>query len=136
MKTYSEHEVFTHEDLLIFHEATRIVGVMPRLDRSGEYIRCHELARVVSRRIHKQIGKTLEVVDGIYEVGAQHSWCVTPRGHVLDVYTVARIPPVQLVASVLTMPNRYTPRDIGLKIQYDVVTWLLGLLEERLHEFR
>ncbi len=136
MKTYSEHEVFAHEDLLLFHEATRIVEVMPRLDRKGEYVRCHELARVVAKRLHAQMTTPIRVVDGVYETGAQHSWCVTPRGHILDVYTVARIPPVQLVASVRTLPCRYTERDIGIKVQDDVVAWLLVLLDERLHDKR
>jgi hypothetical protein len=136
MKTYSEQEVFSQTDLLLYYEAKRIVDVLPRLDNGGEYVRCHELARVVAGRIAWEIGKELEVVDGMYEVGAEHSWCMTPDGHILDVYAVGRMPPVQLVARTLTMPNRYTERDIGLKVRDDVVDWMHGLLHWRLHHGR
>jgi len=53
------------------------------------------------------------VVDGRYEIGCQHTWIRLPRGHILDVYSVGRHPPVALVAVVSTLPMRFEARDDG-----------------------
>lgn len=103
MQTYSEREVFPQYEQLMFQRATRVVGVLPDTV-NGQELRCHEVARIVAYVLG------VGFVDGRYEIGAEHSWCTfVDSPHILDVYTVGRLPPVQLVAVVPTMPARYTP---------------------------
>lgn len=86
MKSYST-TIFTAQDFELLDAAQLIVRDIP--DDPKWNLRCHEVARVVGKLLH------LQVVDGKY--GAiEHSWCVTPDLHILDVYAVGRMPQVQL----------------------------------------
>ena len=127
MKGYSELEVFCADAVHAFHAATDLVLRLPERDISGELLRCHEVARVVGRVF--RLGFPIEVVDGRYETGAEHSWCrlVLPNKQqaILDPYVVGRLPPVQLVAVVSTLPCRYQARELRTDIREDVVTWLI-----------
>jgi hypothetical protein len=118
MKTYSEREVFDERDLSAFEHARQIVEVLPDYDQEGEQLRCHEVAALV--------GKILElpVRHGKYELGSEHSWLELPSRHILDVYAVGRIPPVQLVARVAAMPLRYREMDIDLELRTETLYFL------------
>lgn len=123
MRGFSENEVFSKTEIKLFNEATDIVSILPERDQHGALLRCHEVARVVGDLLD------LEVLDGRYEYGCEHSWCVIRqmnRGFtILDPYTVGRIPPVQLVCVIPTMPNRYFPEARRRDIKKDVVEYLL-----------
>lgn len=130
MKGYSELQVFQQRELQLFREATDIVAVLPERAQ-GEFIRCHEVARVVGHILG------LDVIDGKYEIGAEHSWLpiVQKRGKyswwsILDPYVVGRVPPVQLVAVVPLIPNRYIPGAPRDDIRTDVVDYLLKYFKE------
>jgi hypothetical protein len=99
-----------------------IVQGMPNgwCDQHGDLLRCHEVARFVGVRLG------LAVCDGIYEIAMQHSWCVLPSRHILDVYAVGRLPPVQLVARTSVLPLRFTEKAISVVVKEDVVGWLLA----------
>ncbi len=118
MKTYSELEMVSVEDLRAWSQATAIVEGLPTFEPGGEWLRCHEIARLVGRRLD------LAVEDGFYEIAMEHSWLRTRGGHVLDVYAPARIPPVVLVVSARLMPTRYRIADIGLEVRARVLDWL------------
>ncbi len=121
MRTYSEREVFGVSDLVYYRKARRAVQRMPSYDEHGLELRCHEVARAVARVLELP-GEFVR--DGYYELGCQHSWIVLPSGHVLDVYAVGRLPPVQLVAVVTTIPKRFTERDIGVVVDWGTVDYI------------
>ncbi len=125
MKTYTEREVFTADELRLFERTTALVSALPHLDPHGREIRCHELARVVASHLK------LPHYDGLYDLGAQHSWCETPGGHILDVYAVGRIPPVQLVAVVPTMMRHFHRGAYRTDIREDVIAWLIDVTIEQ-----
>jgi hypothetical protein len=127
VKTYSELEVFSSRELYDFKEATRLVSLMPDVDQHGRELRCHEVARVVGRELG------LPWYDGKYEYGCEHSWlgALPPSRHILDVYTVGRLPPVQLVAVVTTLPTRYKVLGQRTDIREDVVRYLRNYLRVR-----
>jgi hypothetical protein len=118
MKTYSEIQMVPEEDVRAWEQATAIVSGLPTFDHGGAWLRCHEIARLVGRRLG------LGVEDGFYEIAMEHSWLRTRGGHVLDVYAPARIPPVVLVVAARLMPSRYRAADIGLVVRADVLDWL------------
>lgn len=136
MKGYSEREVFSPSDLEAFTWAKEIVAELPERDASGDLLRCHEVARVVSRVLHAMgCAPEHKVVDGHFEVGAEHSWIMlqTPVGKyrwwsILDTYVVGRIPPVQLIAVVSTLPLRYVSSSERTDIREDVIIFLLDYL--------
>lgn len=119
MKGYSEKEVFSEYELAKLDAAR---GYVERLDETKIQgtIRCHELTRAVGR----VLGLAHE--DGTYcpagtEGGVDHSWLLTPHdkgkgkisGHsILDVYSVGRLPQVQLLFCGLTVPHHlgFLPR--------------------------
>jgi len=124
MKGYSEKEHFGAHALEYFYSAVDLVALLPEKDEQGRLLRCHEVARIVGSILG------LEVVDGRYEYGCEHSWCIVPdkvgRGFsILDPYAVARIPPVQLVVVLPTIPNRYFPEAARDDIRQDVIDHLL-----------
>lgn len=119
MRTYSEREIFNRGELKLFEQAKLIVQALPDYDQLERELRCHEVARVVGIKLG------LQVCDGCFEAGAEHSWCRLPSRHILDPYCVGRLPPVQLVAVVTAMPCRYKERVVDTAIRADVVHWLL-----------
>lgn len=125
MKTYSEREVFPPEDVRAFNKATVIVRHLPDAGPDGRELRCHEVVRVVGHFLH------LPFWDGRYELGAEHSWLETTSGHILDVYTVGRLPPVQLIAVVPTMPTRYRILHFRDDVRQDTIEHLIKYVEER-----
>jgi len=94
MKSYSAHHIFTPDEIKVWRMATELVEGLPE----NQELRCHELARAVALYLHCERPQLL-VCDGKFGL-AEHSWLVvtTPGRHViLDVYTVASLPMVQLI---------------------------------------
>lgn len=119
---YSQAHVFCANDLELLKRAIAIVRRMPA-KLGGEWVRCHELARVVGEVLD------LPVFDGKYGV-CDHSWLVTPNRVVLDPYVPARVPQVQLVdakASCLANAEYRTGPD-RTDILADVIAALRGHL--------
>ncbi len=98
MKSYAEAEIFTASEVRLLHLAERMVKLLP--DAFDPGLRCHELARAVAICLNHEIpslGERVHVDDGKF-CYADHSWIVLPpRLHILDVYAVGSLPPVQLV---------------------------------------
>lgn len=96
MKSYAE-TVIAQWEIDLFHKAEDIVRGLPFKDPMGRLVRCHEVARAVGRILG------LPVQDGHFWT-VEHSWLWTeePRGfmpNIIDVYSVGRLPVVQLVDS-------------------------------------
>jgi len=126
---YSEQALFDNDEIVIYKEATRLVSLIP--DDRFYKIRCHELARCIGCRLN------IPFTDGKYGL-IEHSWCWTKNGksgdrpgNILDVYSIARSPMVQLVKydepGVLAITNRqmYTcyPFNI-LDIDTDIMNYI------------
>jgi hypothetical protein len=90
--SYAQVFAFTGEEIEAFRAASKMVDAIPSHPRLARTLRCHEVARAVSSILG------LEVRDGLY-ARTQHSWLLTPAGNILDVYSVGRLPVVQLVDS-------------------------------------
>jgi hypothetical protein len=125
VRSYSEKEVFVEKEITLFRRAMILVNEVPEaFDLRG--LRCHELARAVTRMLEDEGEKGLEVVDGNYGP-VEHSWITIPRPFategftILDVYACGRMPQVQLVHNVWALPEHrlYQPGprrdDINLK---------------------
>lgn len=92
MNGFAFNEVFTNTDIRSWHRATKLVGGLPKDLRSK--VRCHELARAV--RKFMALGGYAYVADGKCGI-VDHSWIQLKPETILDVYTVGRLPMVQLV---------------------------------------
>lgn len=130
MKGISENEIFSANELELFHAASDVVSLLPEVDQHGALLRCHEVARIVGGLLR------LPVMDGRYEYGCEHSWCVIKEANgrgftILDPYAVGRLPLVQLVCVTPTMPNRYFPEALRKDIREDVVERLLDYFYDR-----
>lgn len=128
MRSYSQREVFEPNDLVYWRVAARLVVEMPDYDRSGQELRCHEVARAIHRVLEVP---EIAVQDGLYELGCEHSWLTLPSGHILDAYAVGRLPQVQLVAVVSVLPRRYAKHDIGLVVREDTINYILEQVKWR-----
>lgn len=126
MKGYSELEVLDPAHVTLWKLVTAVVGRFPERDRGEQLLRCHEVARAVQTAFHEGT-----VVDGHYG-SAEHSWIeLEKRGRVvaiLDTYTVAALPLVQLVlADPLVGPfNLYRPGKPRRDIRHEVIADLLA----------
>lgn len=136
MKSYSEvsGEIFSINALRMYRAAKKVVN---RIEASGgcrrgtkEWIRCHEVVRIVQGVLSPRW--QLVVVDGLYgqesTPKANHSWCVLDEPstgnyvtrYILDVYAVGRLPMVQLVACDYLHRTMYNPTDLKiLGVQID-----------------
>lgn len=140
MKSYSEAEVFSASELAPFKAAQAYVDRLDErrlADSSGvvKTIRCHELTRAVGRLLK------LAHEDGVYcpaesnGGGVDHSWlCVPHHGDgrisnfsILDVYSVGRLPQVQLLYCGLTVPHHleFMPRAERTDIDEEMVLQLI-----------
>lgn len=95
MKSYAEREVYSEQELSLWHRATQLVSRVQFLD--GDEIRCHELARAVGRVL------ALPYSDGRYG-SIDHTWLRVgdwrhepQRAKILDVYVPGGVPQVQLI---------------------------------------
>jgi hypothetical protein len=79
------------EEFELFLKIKDLVTKLPDLDlgldgsRNKIDLSCHMFARAVADIF------SLEFVDGYFTIGFQHSWVLTPNGHVIDVYPVAML---------------------------------------------
>lgn len=122
---YAAAEIFTPEDFRLLKRATLIVSRLPaQID--GDWVRCHELARVVGKLLD------LQAFDGKYGA-VEHSWLLTPSRNVLDPYVPARVPQVQLVdAKVSCLANaEYRTGPDREDIRRDVIQALHRMLGDK-----
>lgn len=96
MNGYAASNVFSPLLIRDFEQATKLVTKLPEKDFKGRLVRCHEVVRALKGMLPSPLG-TWELQDGHYRT-VNHTWLVTyPSGHILDIYSVARFPMVQLV---------------------------------------
>ena len=130
---YAGREVFTEQESRLFQLATLAVAHIPDdVDPDPNGVRCHEVARAVGR----QLG--LLVIDGRFG-SVDHSWlhimngtkATRDRHSILDVYSVARLPVVQLVDSHFStqMMSLYRPGEQRKDIRGSVLDKINALLD-------
>ena len=125
MRGYSETEVFSPGEVSAFRRAEAMVHAIPDM----EDLRCHEVARAVASMLG------LEVQDGKYGM-VEHSWILLPRtagrSAILDVYSVGRLPPVQLIhhAGILPHFDSFKAGDPRDDVRQGTVDRLVILLQE------
>ncbi len=96
MKGYAASTLFGDVVMRDFEVATRFVERLPERDDKYRLIRCHEVVRALKGLLPSPLG-TWHLQDGFYRT-VDHSWLITyPSGIILDLYSVARYPMVQLV---------------------------------------
>ena len=125
--------MFTFSERQLLERATALVAKVADEVMDGDLIRCHELARAVGDVLQ------LPVVDGKFGL-VEHSWLLTcrlpdrPTGgfvrrpSILDVYSVGRLPMVQLVCTScwgLTPHQCYTAGEFRRDVKAEVVEHLL-----------
>ena len=129
MKGYAQLEVFTPRSIRLLEVATMAVERLPDTgcyEGTEEWIRCHELARIVAIVLAPEF--SLEIIDGRYgptdAAGYEHSWLLYEEPtqkkrfigqlFILDPYAIGRLPQVQLLdpyAGNLKLYMRGKPRD-------------------------
>ena len=120
MRGYAAERVFSEIALKDFQRATALVDCLPDVDSEGRLIRCHEVVRALKDRLHPD----WELEDGHYKT-VNHTWLVSRRGHILDLYSVARFPVVQLFDSDIHFHrNIYKAGKPRTDIRQDVVQFL------------
>ena len=104
------------EDQRLWKLIRRQVSQLPNLnfgkDDNGEEVllSCHILARAVGN-VHN-----IQVVDGHWFIGFEHSWCVTEHGNIIDVYPVATLGGVTLVHGDMPLINQLYRRKESLEV--------------------
>jgi hypothetical protein len=157
MKSYTERE-FLHRHRWALDLMDGVIAAIPHLDKQGREIRCHELARVATHVLsndprrheydrhvcigpdarHPIRGTTrFRAVDGKFGP-AEHSWVVVDDGKpyhdpaILDVYSVASLPQVQLLFGgymFRDVRKVFVPGPERDDIREDVIDdllWMLG----------
>ena len=101
-----------------------LVRKFPPHDLNGEWVRCHEVARVVATSLD------LQMTDGFYGM-ADHSWIWTSEirpfetpPNILDVYCPGRLPQVQLIHSSNYLPFEYRKGPARDDVRQDVIEYL------------
>jgi hypothetical protein len=118
VKSYSERQVFPGWARYDLHIATGVVAALDDHERP-DWIRCHELARIVRPFLRAR----WLVVDGKFGA-ADHSWLAL-ESYVLDVYSVARAPMVQLIDRYFAVELPWHPGSSAREdIREDVIRTL------------
>ena len=142
MKSYSELNVFSGEEIVFFEKARLMVDALPASFSSERpLLRCHELARAVGQILG------LQVQDGQYGF-VDHTWLwTTPLQkdrsefgfrvgfpNILDVYSVGQLPMARLVDCSLTQRPHvgwaYRPTDVRGDINWELVERVVELLRK------
>lgn len=132
MKSYSEQIVFSAAQIQDWRTASQLVASLQvSRDNKGEWIRCHELARVVESLLPKKHWKTVDGKCGHVD----HSWLVWMGSGfvILDVYAVGEVPQVKLVdiAALAPAHGLYKPNARRRDIRNDVIAWLMAMLQKQ-----
>jgi hypothetical protein len=75
----------------LFLKIKELVTKLPDLNLGPDHfgheieLSCHMLARAVADIF------SLEFMDGYFTIGYKHSWVLTPKGQIIDVYPVAML---------------------------------------------
>lgn len=87
----------------------------PFIDERGieQLVSCHMLTRAVKRLL-----PDLRVVDGFYYPSYEHSWLLTPKGNILDVYPVAGASGPLLLMGEYPSPAHFLYRPARLRVRY------------------
>ena len=99
MKTFTE-QLVARADIEIFEEIRRAVELLSEIDLGSDdrgqavVLSCHVLARAIARVFG------LRYVDGWVRPNYEHSWVLSPAGHIIDVY------PVAVIGGPILMENR------------------------------
>lgn len=139
MKGYTRVKVVSPADVRVFEAATLIVSTFPDSDTEGHALRCHEVARAVHRLLtnHMCVSYRGEVCDGVMNA-VDHSWLLLKPDPfqrataILDTYTMARLPPVQLVAPWMGQEGAYIDRGHRSDIRMGDVEYLVQVFLARL----
>jgi hypothetical protein len=98
VKGYAATQVFSDVALRDLEWATTLIARLPEKDFRGRLVRCHEVVRALQGILPSPLG-TWQVQDGHYRT-VDHTWLISPKtGHILDLYSIARFPMVQLLDS-------------------------------------
>ncbi len=103
------YKLIPRADIELFQQIREVVNAMDDIDlgyREGSdsiVLSCHMLARAIGQCFN------LKVQDGYFAVGSQHSWLLTPNGHIIDTY------PVGIIGGPLLVENIY-PRSPGQQL--------------------
>ncbi|KKK91617.1 hypothetical protein LCGC14_2711170, partial [marine sediment metagenome] len=114
----------------VYNQACDLVASLPEYDKEGRDVRCHEVVRALRLYLENDV----RTQDGHYGI-VEHSWfwlsskplIIRAGGLVppiLDVYSVGRVPMVQLVDTALTLPHNgylFVPGEPREDIRWEVV---------------
>lgn len=129
---------FSNEERYLLKKATEMVRSVDEKAICRHFpvfgnIRCHELARAVGKLLR------LRVVDGYvvetFGIG-DHSWLLTPAGNILDVYSIAQIPMVQLIHQerhALAKTHQEGRLTLDQPIHKGVIAALVKMMSEEEH---
>lgn len=81
----SQEEMNIYEVIVLIVRNMRDIDLGRDEDGKAIVLSCHMLARAIGKIFN------LKIVDGYYHHGYEHSWLVTPSGHIIDVYPVGMI---------------------------------------------
>ena len=93
-------------EVALFERIRKVVSALPDvqlgIDEKGEpvILSCHILVRGMARVFH------LKYADGYLRPNFQHSWLLTPEGHVIDVYPVGMLGGPILVDGINQVASR------------------------------
>lgn len=132
MKSYSEQIVFSADQVKDWRTATAfIASLLVAKDSKGEWLRSHELARVVESLLPRNHWRTVDGTCGYVD----HSWLVWLKhgAVVLDVYAVGALPQCALIDVSMMAPAHglYKPGSQRLDIRQDVIKWLKATLQKQ-----
>lgn len=129
MQSYSATDVFsvTLRNLMLRIEATlsKMADDLP----SRQVVRCHEVVQAFHMLLTIERWET-ELFDGHYGP-VEHSWLVITdpyrsRKFILDIYSVGRLPMVQLLVPDLGHAALYRPGELRKDIRTDDLAYLLA----------
>jgi len=131
MQGYSAEYVFDPQHM---HRWRRAGKLMEGLDEKTDGLwRCHEIVRAVY--MFMSLGDIARVVDGKCGL-VDHSWIELDRQTILDVYTVGRLPVVQLlhvdVSSLIQSPYGHVQLYVEDPFPRKDIDWDdVGLIKNR-----
>ena len=131
MTSYARSQI-SNEEFRLFTEVRELVTKLPDIDLGVDHfdhkieLSCHMLARAVAEIF------SLEFVDGYFTDGYCHSWILTKKGNIIDVYPVAILGgPILMDASGFS-PARFLYKKINEELEgIPEASWYRVPSEER-----